>query len=382
MSFAATFNDLSFPEVLHLVSFNRKSGKLTLTGPQGHSLMVFRRGRIIYAASAGLRESFGSLLLCRGLVTDADLMEALHLQERAAESRRLGAILVDMGKLQPQDVKDVLKEQSLRVVREVMQWRKGFFKFEPLEVPEGGEAEVGIDELLARVGVDAEGVLFEAVTQLDEARPETGSGAVTESRGERELRVPPEWETATAAPPLTSLSSIMEEIQAPAFTGEIALGLMRYAAQIVNRGVFLVVRGQELSDVGCFGTGRDGEPAARSGSIRVPLQEPSLFRDVMRKRETYKGPLGPGAWDRRFVELLSGPEPPEVVVIPMVLQEAVAFVFYGDNVPRATPIGPLEGLEFLMIEAGQAMERMAVSARLTPPRRRRSALWQVSGRLG
>jgi len=394
MSFAATLSDLSFPEILHLIAFNKKSGKLTLTCHQGHSLILFRQGRIIYAASAGLRESFGSILLCRGLITDADLIEALEFQDQFAEERRLGAILVEMGKLSQSDVKEALKEQSLRVIREVMQWRTGFFKFEPLEVPQHGEAEVGVAELLENEGFDAEGVLLEVVTQLDEA----GEGVVSLGSREREaaaleprseagqrraIRVPPEWETAHT-PRLASLASIMAEIQSPSFTGEIALALMRYAAQIVNRGVFLVVRGQEAVDVGRFGTGAEApESLVRSGSIRIPLSEPSFLLDLVQKRETYQGPLGRGFWNQRFVEMLGGVRPQEVLAIPLTIQGRVAFIFYGDNVPQLAPIGPTQGLEFLMIEAGLVMERMDVRTRVHAfQRQRKTATHWLTDRLG
>lgn len=65
------------------------------------------------------------------------------------------------------------------------------------------------------------------------------------------------------------------------------------------------------------------------------------------------------------------PAPNEVVAIPIVVDGMIAAVFYGDNVPGGEPIGSIRGIELLMIEAGLAMERRFLQAKLQ----------QVEGRL-
>lgn len=52
------------------------------------------------------------------------------------------------------------------------------------------------------------------------------------------------------------------------------------------------------------------------------------------------------------------------VAIPIVVDGMIAAVFYGDNVPEGEPIGSIRGLELLMIEAGLAMERRFLQAKL------------------
>lgn len=62
--------------------------------------------------SAPTKPLFGSLALCRGHCSLDELDLALDAQREAAPAPPLGQILVDMGKLTPQDVDALLKEQS------------------------------------------------------------------------------------------------------------------------------------------------------------------------------------------------------------------------------------------------------------------------------
>jgi hypothetical protein len=63
------------------------------------------------------------------------------------------------------------------------------------------------------------------------------------------------------------------------------------------------------------------------------------------------------------VHRLGGQPPREVVVIPMIVGGAVSILFYGDDLPDHRTIGPLDALEFMIAEAGVAMERALVEGR-------------------
>ncbi len=385
MSFAATLRDVSFHELLHLVAFNKRSGRLRLTSPNGHALFLFREGRIIYAASSSLRESFGSILLCRGLVTEADLRGALERQDRFAPDRRLGALLVDAGKLSERDVQDVVRQQALKVVGEAFRWKGAFFRFDAVELAPGGEAELDVNELLAGDGFDPEALLFEAVTSAERAHGTdeeyertTILAALSDGPTPGLLRVPPEWEPGPDA--RVSLESLMAEVQSPAFTGEIALALLRYASSVVERGLFFVVHAGEARAIGQFGFDGDRRVLRRAGDLRVLLTRPSLLSAVVERREAYRGPLPGTPQNESFSELLGGGRPRAVVAIPMIVGGRVGFIFYGDDLPSHAPIGPSEGLEYLIIEAGLAMERLALERRQRMLERRRPALADPAGR--
>jgi len=355
MGFAATLDDLSFPEILHLISFHKKSGRLTLTCPEGQALVVFREGRIVYAASNRLRESFGYILVQRGALTEQDLADALERQNRLEHDRRLGGLLVQMGAVSADDAQKALRQQAQWVITEVFQWRTGFFKFEPPTATSLHNELPPEDPVLPDEGFDTEELLLEAVAVLDEAyeheewRPEPG--AKPEWAGQS-FRVPPEWE-GSGRP--ASWTSLLHEIRSPSFAGEIVLTMLRYGAQVVSRGVFLLVSNHELMSVGQFGI-EDGGPAPRR--IWLPLNEPSAFLEVVQRKRSFRGALPQQFWNDHFLEQLGGARPREAVLVPMILEGRVAYVFYGDNLPGAAAVGPIQGLEFLMNEAAQAMEKL------------------------
>ena len=80
MGLSGTLGDFNPIEIIAIFDLLEKSGKLLLTRGDEEGLVVFRRGRIIYASSSGFRESLGSMLLARGLVREDELVDALGRQ--------------------------------------------------------------------------------------------------------------------------------------------------------------------------------------------------------------------------------------------------------------------------------------------------------------
>ena len=48
----------------------------------------------------------------------------------------------------------------------------------------------------------------------------------------------------------------------------------------------------------------------------------------------------------------------------MIVNGNVVALLYGDNLPAGSPIGPIDALELLMLEAGLAMEKTTLEIRL------------------
>jgi len=135
---------------------------------------------------------------------------------------------------------------------------------------------------------------------------------------------------------------------------------MRYAAQIVNRGVLFIVRSHEIAGIGQFGVHLPGTAQSSAERVRataIPRSEPSILRHVLDSRETYRGPMKRTGWNEFLIQQLGGEHPGEVVVVPMVMQNDVRIIFYGDNLPGKERIGPIEGVEFMMAEAARQMEK-------------------------
>lgn len=350
MSLRGQLEHLDVGVLLQTLAVNRSTGKLLLGQESGHAVLVFREGRIIYAAASSARETFGSVLLLRGLITEADLEEALARQSSAAEPRRLGRELVEMGKVEEKALREVMQQQTQEALQELQGWRTGSFKFEPLDISGEGEVEVDVKDFVAPPGVPA----HEA---MGRPRPPARVGP--------DLDMPPaDRLTPPRGTPRISLATIASAAPSPPFTAELTLRLMRSANRLLSRGVLFLVRLEEVRGMSQFGLNLPERLAADVvRDTAIPLREPSVFRQAVEQRATYRGPLPRTPWNRHLVERLGGLEPSEVVAAPMVVAGTVRLVFYGDNLPDSREVGPLDGLEAAVAEGALAMERALLESR-------------------
>jgi hypothetical protein len=338
VSLAGRLEEIELAEVLHFLALNNRTGKVTLSRRDADGLVVVRQGRIVYAASSSIRETFGNILLRRGIVSPAALAAAVERQHLSAEGRKLGDLLVETGAITGAQLEEALRQQTGVVVQELCRWRSGYFRFEVGPVASAGEIGVDAEDLVVAAGVATDQILLEAMTRMDEA----GSAA--------EPRATP---LAIASGPL-----------APALRGEVTLGLLRRASAVVSRGLLLLLRCDEAHGAGQVGLDElpDADDLARS--VRLPLAEPSVVSEAVERRESWRGPVPPLPANERLLDRLGGARPSEALVVPMVLRSGVGLVLYGDNAPTGKPLGPVEDLEWALLEAGLAMERDLLEERL------------------
>ena len=347
-SLTGRLEDINLPELLQFLSTNQKSGRLTLSRRDGDGLVLLREGRILYAASSSIRESFGSILLCRGLIGEAALAEAIERQHGSGEAKRLGAILVEMGKMGPDVLVEAIRQQMGAVLLELARWPSGFFAFETMTIREPGDIEVDARDLLVAEGVSTDRVLIELVTALDEE----------------------------AAEPPVSVGEIALELRAPTLRGETTVKLMRQARRLVKRGVLFAVRGDALGGIAHFGL-EGPEAGDRVRRLSLPLAEPGTLSEAVQKKVTYRGPLALGPGDERLQLGLGAPRPVGAVVVPVVLAGSVALVFYGDDAASGEPLGSTEALEEAFEEAALGMEKEALEERTRDFARRRTSRLRV-----
>jgi len=330
VSLAGRLEEIELAELLHFLSLNNRTGKVTLSRRDAHGLVVMRLGRIVYAASSSIRETFGNILVCRKLLSPEVLAETLERQHLAADGRRLGTLLVESGAISEDQLQDALKQQARLVVHELCRWTSGYFRFEVTPVASSGDIGVDTEELVVAGGVATDQLLLEAMTRMDEAAP---------------LDEPPSTPRGIAQAPF-----------APALRGEVTLGLLRRAAPLVGRGLLLLLRGDEAHGAGQVGLGGD-DPEDLARRVRLPLDEPSVVAQAVDRRETWKGAIPAGAANDRLLELLGGARPTEALVVPMMLRECGGLVFYGDDAGAPGRLGATDDLEWALLEAGLAMER-------------------------
>ncbi len=106
MALVGKLEDLNLTELFHVLSLFQKSGRLTLSADKKKGVFLFKGGKIIHAANGSPRESLGQELLTNNLISESTLRKALDIQAADTEHRRLGRILVSMGKVTEEQIDD------------------------------------------------------------------------------------------------------------------------------------------------------------------------------------------------------------------------------------------------------------------------------------
>jgi len=347
MSFGGRLETLDLSALLQTLSVGAASGRLTLTRLDSHAVLVLRSGRVVYVAGGSGGETLAGRLLRENLVGEADLMTALDRQHDGTGFKRLGEVLVEMGLLAEGTVRAVVRRRMEDLIGELLAWKSGFFRFEPIRSGSDADIEVDLGDFVLPAGLAPQELLMRAVTALD--------------RGDLSRLPPPE----TTVPPLPA--GAPEGAPSPSstgsypvdFTGEAVLSLLRFASQLLGRAVVFSVAGDTASGVGEFGVhlagGRSGAEAVRQTVLT--LREPSILRAAVERRRTYVGPLEPTRVNLALAERLGGAQVREAVAMPLLVGGEVRFVLYGDNAPSGRPLGPLDTLESSAARAARIIEK-------------------------
>ena len=400
MALVGQLEDLGLTELFHLLSLFQKTGKLTLNGDRKTGIFLFQNGKLVHAADGTPRMPLGNLLVERGMVTRSQLDEALDIQREEGGRRRVGSILVELGALSSEALEGVVRGQLQEVAEDFLHRKSGFFSFKPTQEGDSKEEHGHPDGVELATGMNTDHFILEILTKLDEVGSDGEAPlnpgiqgpaavdvpAIKDGEGSEEslhklldYMVDPrpyadmaETETVNVEDTgdLSELRSLMVEIQlrSPSFTGEITLLILRYATKVLNRGVLCRVAEEGISGIGQFGIESSGESVTsadrRVREMTIPIHEPSVFFEVVENMHTFHGPLRKCKWNDYLVRQLGGGQPHEVVAIPIVVDGMIIAIFYGDNLPDHRPVGSIQGLELLMIEAGLAIERKLLRAKL------------------
>ncbi len=163
-----------------------------------------------------------------------------------------------------------------------------------------------------------------------------------------------------------TLPGLQPEVNAPAPVAglraakdreAVATLLLEYAAQLLGRAVLFVVSKDALRGYHARGAGLD---RASVEVLQIPLSTPSQFREVVRTRLPFRGPLADSPQARAIGRVLGLEASADVVLLPIVVAGRVVAVLFGDQIARDIPES---ALQITLHEAGMAYERLILEAR-------------------
>jgi hypothetical protein len=404
MSLVGNLEDLGLGDILQIVSLSRKSGELILQSRNREGKIVFLQGKVIHATSSVFPENFGSLLVRRNVVDIETLKKALDAQSKMSDPPLLGVILSENFGISAELVDAVAKEQIERVIYSFFGWSEGTFAFD-LGNSDHLSSELSPRQRILQQGLNTQWLAIEGSRIVDEKRhrgePFTrqAEGAVRSETPQRSAAKNDDFAAASVdgqstnastgydfaadlleelgelgggvdsndlkAGALKQLKGMFQELNNPALGGGIILLVLRFASEFMNRAVIFMVKEKEIVGLGQFGIESNSESAdARIRKMRIPVDEPSIFSDVLSEMTPARVEIADRRWDHYLLENLGGEKPEEIFLGPLVSEGRAVAVLYGDNLPRKTPIGETEALEIFLAHAGLTMEKALLEQKL------------------
>mgnify|MGYP001108587602 CR=1 FL=1 len=160
MAFKGTLREFKVPDILQLISLQKKTGILTFNSQEGFITLIFEDGFIIGidAFPKKLEMRVGNVFVKQEIISEEMLQRALAIQKRT--NQKVGEILIGMGLIDEKIIPEVLKIQATQIVLSLFNWKKGEYNFKVLDYV---DREL---RLLTPIAVD--NLIMEGVQMLDE----------------------------------------------------------------------------------------------------------------------------------------------------------------------------------------------------------------------
>ena len=115
----------SVAELFRSLLGSRETGILTLRNGEITKSVYIQKGRVVYAASTNPDERLGESLLVLGKITARQYLEASRM---IRPGRRLGAILVELGALEPDDLIPSVEQHAREILMDLFDWVHGEYE--------------------------------------------------------------------------------------------------------------------------------------------------------------------------------------------------------------------------------------------------------------
>ncbi len=191
---------------------------------------------------------------------------------------------------------------------------------------------------------------FEAEEELAEQEPAEEEQAEEDIDTEVEDE---EMEIPFDATPAERLAAAAAALQAAEMREDVADVLLKFCSPYLRRRVLLTVRKSNVIGWRAEGEGIDLEMVR---AVVIPTSSPSLFLSLTQGTNFWLGSIPPAATNVDLIVGLGGKQPPDCIVLPVLLRSKAVCFLYGDNIDR--PVGglPLAEMRRLVAKASLAFE--------------------------
>jgi len=160
MALEGSLRDFDLFSLFNMIKTQGKSGTLVLSRAQEFVKIFFDQGEIVGCDSnqVPMEERVGAMLVRLGRLSGEELL--LTIQRQRQTLKRMGTLLLESGKVTPQDLQDALFNQAMSIIYRTFRWVEGDYRFDSI-------LPVDLDrENFPAIPVDT--VLMEAARIMDE----------------------------------------------------------------------------------------------------------------------------------------------------------------------------------------------------------------------
>jgi Lar family restriction alleviation protein len=156
LDFKGNLKSIGLSTILQILSLDNKSGILQFTNGQKRRAICLKEGKII-AGSGQPGLQLGQILYKRGLISPEDLLQVLDKARKAG--KRVGEMLLALGYLDENTLKELIHQQVQEVVFDLLGWTEGDFHYQ--------DCLVEFDDLVVQ-DMNAIQLLLESAVRKDE----------------------------------------------------------------------------------------------------------------------------------------------------------------------------------------------------------------------
>jgi len=117
------------PEILRTIHHHRVPGVVTATSGEVVKKIYLVGGNVIFATSSDLHDSLGAYLKKSAVISSGELRTSTSRLD-PLHGKRHGELLVEMGVLTPDQLRQIVTEQVKAILYSVFSWEKGTVTFE------------------------------------------------------------------------------------------------------------------------------------------------------------------------------------------------------------------------------------------------------------
>lgn len=129
----------------------KATGTLTVRSNDIVKCIFLSEGQIVFASSTSAQDRLGEILVQSGKLTQKNLDYALGLYNKGARLKKLGAILVENGLMNPKDLFSGLKAQVNNIIYSLFLWTEGEYSFQDSLPPDMIHLQIDFEELLSEI---------------------------------------------------------------------------------------------------------------------------------------------------------------------------------------------------------------------------------------